>query len=84
MATCSTACSVIIDSRNSNTALLAPGYLRTIVTGLSVARERETGTFDQLLVTPMGPVEILIGKSIPGIVIGLIEGTFILFFAVAP
>ena len=34
----------------------------TIVTGLSVAREREAGTFDQLLVTPMRPVEILIGK----------------------
>ena len=125
---------VIIDGRNSNTALLTLGYLRTIitdfnitwgrehgkppppatlkirpwynenllsrwfivpgivgllalvittvVTGLSVAREREAGTFDQLLVTPMRPVEILIGKSAPGIVIGLVEGTFILLMAV--
>jgi len=54
----------------------------TIVTGLSVAREREAGTFDQLLVTPMRPVEILIGKSFPGILIGLIEGTFILLMAI--
>ena len=125
---------LIIDGRNSNTAMLALGYLRsiltdfnidwsrqhgrpgppatlkirpwynenllsrwfivpgivgllalvvtTIVTGLSVAREREAGTFDQLLVTPLRPVEILIGKSIPGILIGLIEGTFILLVVV--
>jgi ABC-2 type transport system permease protein len=125
---------VIIDGRNSNTALLALGYLRTIltdfnldwsrqhgrpgppaalqirpwynenllsrwfivpgivgllalvvttiVTGLSVAREREAGTFDQLLVTPLRPVEILIGKSIPGILIGLLEGSAILLVVV--
>ncbi len=125
---------VIIDGRNSNTALLAQGYLRsivsdfnldwakrtgrppplatvrmrpwfnsnlesrwfivpgivgllalvitTIVTALSVAREREAGTFDQLLVTPMRPVEILIGKSFPGVLIGVIEGSFILMMAI--
>ena len=54
----------------------------TIVTGLSVAREREAGTFDQLLVTPLRPVEILLGKSVPGILIGLIEGSFILLMVI--
>ncbi|MGD2074577.1 MAG: ABC transporter permease [Gammaproteobacteria bacterium] len=125
---------VIIDGRNSNSALLVQGYLReivrdfnlawarrsggppplaslqvrpwfnsnlvsrwfivpgivglltlvvtTIVTALSVAREREAGTFDQLLVTPMRPVEILIGKSFPGVLIGAVEGSFILLMAV--
>ena len=34
-----------------------------ILAGLSVARERENGTFDQLLVTPLTPLEILIGKA---------------------
>ncbi|MHB8346285.1 MAG: ABC transporter permease [Acidiferrobacterales bacterium] len=53
-----------------------------MTTGLSVARERESGTFDQLLVTPMGSVEILIGKSIPGFVIGLVEATVILAAAI--
>jgi len=53
-----------------------------IVTALSVAREREAGTFDQLLVTPLRPVEILIGKSVPGIVIGLLQGSLIIFVAV--
>lgn len=48
------------------------------VTALSVAREREAGTFDQLLVTPMTPFEILAGKSLPGLIIGVFEASFIL------
>lgn len=56
--------------------------ITTIVTALSVAREREAGTFDQLLVTPMRPFEILLGKSFPGVLIGSLEGSFILFMAV--
>jgi ABC-2 type transport system permease protein len=53
-----------------------------VVTALSVAREREAGTFDQLLVTPLRPVEILIGKSIPGLLIGLLQGSLIIFIAI--
>lgn len=52
------------------------------VTSLSVARERELGTFDQLLVSPMVPIEILIGKVLPAIFIGMIEGSFILLAAI--
>jgi len=48
------------------------------VTALSIARERELGTFDQLLITPLSPTEILIGKSIPAILIGIIEGSLML------
>lgn len=44
-----------------------------IITSLSVAREREFGTFDQLLVAPFSPVEILVGKSVPGIVFGMLD-----------
>lgn len=44
-----------------------------ILTSLSVAREREFGTFDQLLVAPFTPGEILVGKSLPGIVFGLMD-----------
>jgi len=124
---------VIVDGRNSNTALVLLGYVRTIVTAfnwewaalhgqpapparlnvlawynpnlesrwfivpgivglltlvvtmlvtaLSVAREREAGTFDQLLVTPLRPVEILLGKSLPGFIVGLLEGTLIILLA---
>jgi ABC-2 type transport system permease protein len=44
-----------------------------ILTSLSVAREREFGTFDQLLVAPFMPGEILIGKSLPGMFFGLMD-----------
>lgn len=53
-----------------------------IVTALSIARERELGTFDQLLVSPLLPIEILIGKLVPAIIIGMIEGTVIITAAV--
>ena len=124
---------VIVDGRNSNTAMVALGYARQIVdrynrqwiaqrglsspparlesrawfnpnlesrwffipgivgmltlvttmlvTALTVAREREQGTFDQLLVTPLRPWEILLGKALPGFIIGMIQGTVILLIA---
>jgi ABC-2 type transport system permease protein len=53
-----------------------------LVTALSVAREREQGSFDQLLVTPYRPWEILVGKAIPGFVIGIAEATLIILVAV--
>lgn len=124
---------ILVDGRNSNTALLALGYAREIVaefnqdwarrhglstsparlqvrswfnpnlssrwfivpgivglltlvvtmlvTALSVAREREQGTFDQLLVTPYRPWEILVGKALPGFIIGTLEATLIVLVA---
>jgi ABC-2 type transport system permease protein len=44
-----------------------------ILTSLSVAREREFGTFEQLLVAPFTPGEILLGKSLPGMFFGLMN-----------
>ena len=49
-----------------------------LLTALSVAREREQGTFDQLLVTPLSPLDILIGKAIPPMLIGLAQSTIVL------
>lgn len=49
-----------------------------LLAGLSVAREREQGTFDQLLVTPLSPLEILIGKAIPPVLIGLVQASIVL------
>jgi ABC-2 type transport system permease protein len=48
-----------------------------IIVALSLAREKELGNFDQLLVSPLEPIEILIGKIIPAIVISMIEGSVI-------
>lgn len=52
------------------------------VTALSVAREKELGTFDQLLVSPLTPFEILIGKTVPAIIIGILEASVIVIVGV--
>jgi ABC-2 type transport system permease protein len=52
-----------------------------LLTAMSVAREREQGTFDQLLVTPFRPFEIMAGKSLPSILIGLGQATNVLLVA---
>ncbi len=52
-----------------------------LLTGLSVAREREQGTFDQLLVTPFRPAEIMVGKAIPPIWVGIVQATLVLLVA---
>jgi ABC-2 type transport system permease protein len=53
-----------------------------VITALSVAREREEGTMDQLLVTPLRPLEILLGKTLPAALIGMLEATIIVLLAV--
>jgi len=53
-----------------------------IVTALSVAREREQGTLDQLLVSPLTPGMIMIGKIIPAILVAIVQGTIILLGAI--
>jgi ABC-2 type transport system permease protein len=45
-----------------------------VITALSIARERELGTFDQLLVSPTTPTEIVIAKTVPALVIGTVLG----------
>ncbi len=42
-----------------------------MLTALSIAREREIGTFEQIIVSPLSPVEILIGKTIPPVISAL-------------
>jgi ABC-2 type transport system permease protein len=67
---------------------LLPGLIASLsmiqtlmLAALSVARERENGTFDQLLVTPFSPTEIMIGKAIPIMLIGLMQSTIVLMVA---
>lgn len=69
-----------LESRwNLMPALIASlSMLQTLMlAALSVAREREQGTFDQLLVTPLTPLQILIGKALPSILVGLLQSTII-------
>jgi ABC-2 type transport system permease protein len=53
-----------------------------LVTSLSIARERELGTFEQLLVSPAQPIEIIIGKTIPALLIGTLLGTVMILAGV--
>lgn len=64
---------------------MIPGMIGTLtliqtmmLTVMSVAREREEGTFDQLLVTPFRPHEIMVGKALPSMIVGLIQATGVL------
>ncbi|MCS7305118.1 MAG: ABC transporter permease [Thermoguttaceae bacterium] len=53
-----------------------------LITALSVAREKELGTFEQLLVSPLRAGEILIGKAVPAVVLGTLEGSLMITMAV--
>lgn len=64
---------------------IIPGLLGVVltmsmafVTALAMTRERERGTMENLLATPTRPVEIIIGKIIPYILIGYVQATLIL------
>jgi ABC-2 type transport system permease protein len=67
---------------------MIPGMIGTLtllqtmmLTAMSVAREREQGTFDQLLVTPYRPFEIMAGKALPSILVGTIQAGGVLLVA---
>jgi ABC-2 type transport system permease protein len=63
-------------SRNYN----VPGVIASIVmlvglilTSMSVVREREMGTIEQLMVTPIRPLELVVGKTVPFAVLGFFD-----------
>lgn len=49
-----------------------------ILTSMSIVREREIGTMEQLMVTPIRPVELMLGKMLPFALIGLFEAALII------
>jgi ABC-2 type transport system permease protein len=67
---------------------MIPGMIGTLtllqtmmLTAMSVAREREEGTFDQLLVTPLRPYEIMAGKALPNMMVGVVQAGGVLLVA---
>jgi len=52
--------------------------LGIVISGLSIAREREMGTFEQLLVSPLTPMEILLGKAIPASVLATFSAVILI------
>jgi ABC-2 type transport system permease protein len=64
---------------------VVPGLMGTILTltmvmmtGLAMTRERERGTMENLLATPVLPFEVMTGKIVPYVAIGLVQATIIL------
>lgn len=53
-----------------------------LLTSLSVARERELGTFEQILVTPLSSTALILGKTIPPLLISIIDATIIFLICV--
>jgi ABC-2 type transport system permease protein len=49
--------------------------ITAILTATSVVRERERGTIEQLIVTPIRPWELVVGKILPFVIMGLLEAT---------
>jgi ABC-2 type transport system permease protein len=61
-----------------------PGVIANIVmlitlmlTSLAIVREKEIGTMEQLMVTPVHPIELMLGKTLPFALIGLVHVTLI-------
>ena len=72
-----------ISQRNIVPGLMGVILTMTMVmmTGLAMTRERERGTMENLLATPVHPLEVITGKILPYIFIGLIQATIILLAA---
>jgi ABC-2 type transport system permease protein len=67
---------------------IVPGLLGVILTmtmvlmtSMALTRERERGTYENLLAMPTHPLEIMIGKIVPNIFVGLIQSTLVLAVA---
>lgn len=56
--------------------------ISALLTSITIAREKETGTMEQLLTAPVSPKQIIIGKVLPYIVMAAFDGILILLFAV--
>jgi ABC-2 type transport system permease protein len=52
-----------------------------MLTAMAIARERERGTLEQLVVSPVRPLELMVGKILPYVVIGYVQMALILGFA---
>ena len=67
---------------------IVPGLVATILsmtlvimTALGMTREAERGTMETLLSTPLRPIEVMIGKLTPYVMVGIIQATIILTMA---
>lgn len=60
---------------------ILPMSVVILLSSLSVAREKENGTFDELIILPLSINQIILGKLIPPLVFGIMDGIIIVFLA---
>jgi len=53
--------------------------ISALLTSIAIVREKEVGTMEQILVSPVHPIQIIIGKVIPYMILGFIDSLIILF-----
>jgi len=56
--------------------------LSLLFTSMAIVRERESGTMEQLIVTPLKPFELIMGKTIPFIIISQAQMVLVIVFAI--
>lgn len=62
-------------------AVILVTMVTALLTGFSIVREKETGTLEQLMVTPLKPIHVVVGKAVPFFLIGVVELMVALAFA---
>ena len=56
--------------------------ISAMLTSITIAREKETGTMEQLLTSPVTPIQVIIGKVLPYIGLALLDGILVIVFAI--
>ncbi|HTA77025.1 MAG TPA: ABC transporter permease [bacterium] len=56
--------------------------ITVVLTSSSIAREKELGTFEALIASPAKPIEILMGKTVPYVIFGMVDMFLVLIVAV--
>jgi ABC-2 type transport system permease protein len=81
---------VLYNQEQKSALYFVPGLMAIILlmisallTSLAITREKELGTLEQLLVSPLRPAEIILGKIIPYTALAAIDGALILFVGYA-
>ncbi len=54
-------------------AVILVTMVTALLTGFSIVREKEVGTMEQLMVTPIKPIHVVVGKAVPFFFIGVVE-----------
>jgi ABC-2 type transport system permease protein len=74
-----------LDSRNyfvPGVIVIVVSLVSLLLTSMAVVREKEIGTIEQIMVTPITPTEFILGKTLPFVVISYVDVTLILLIGV--